>query len=229
MSEWIAQRGPARFIALANAHMVTEARCNPEFRHMLNQSGLTVPDGTPLVWCGRARGHQLRRRVYGPELLEEFCRTTEGNDYRHFFYGGAPGVATLLASQLQCRFPGMQIAGTCSPPFRPLTWQEQQSVIRSINEARPDVVWVGLGCPKQERWMYDHLGLLDVPVMVGVGQAFNIHAGLLRQAPRFMREHGLEWLFRLCLEPRRLWRRYLLGNTKFLLLLLLDSIGVGSR
>lgn len=229
MSEWIAQRGPARFIALANAHMVTEARCNPEFRHMLNQSGLTVPDGTPLVWCGRARGHQLRRRVYGPELLEEFCRTTEGNGYRHFFYGGAPGVATLLASQLQCRFPGMQIAGTCSPPFRPLTWQEQQSVIRSINEARPDVVWVGLGCPKQERWMYDHLGLLDVPVMVGVGQAFNIHAELLRQAPRFMREHGLEWLFRLCLEPRRLWRRYLLGNTKFLLLLLLDSIGVGSR
>jgi N-acetylglucosaminyldiphosphoundecaprenol N-acetyl-beta-D-mannosaminyltransferase len=102
-------------------------------------------------------------------------------------------------------------------------------VIHSINASRPDILWVGLGCPKQERWMYDHLGRLDVPVMVGVGQAFNIHAGLLHQAPRFMREHGLEWLFRLFLEPRRLWLRYLLGNTKFLLLLLLDSIGLGSR
>ena len=146
----------------------------------------------PLVWLGRLHGHSMRRRVYGPEVMETFCRET-GSGYRHFFYGGAPGVAAKLAARLEKRFH-IVVAGSCSPPFRKLTVEENNALIDQVHDAAPDVLWVGLGAPKQERWMQEQRFRLRVPVVLGVGAAFDFHSGKLRQAPRWMRENGLEFL-----------------------------------
>ena len=161
----------------------------------------------PVVWLGRWHGHLLQRRVYGPELMETFCRET-GARYRHFFYGGAPGVAERLAERLRETFR-IVVAGTYSPPFRDLTETEDEALIARIHDAVPDLLWVGLSTPKQERWMYEHRARLRVPILLGVGAAFDLNSGSLRRAPEWMRENGMEWLFRLLVEPRRLWRRYL--------------------
>jgi N-acetylglucosaminyldiphosphoundecaprenol N-acetyl-beta-D-mannosaminyltransferase len=158
--------------------------------------------------------------------MERFCEETSARGYRHFFYGGAPGVAQELAARLMIRFPGLQIAGAYCPPFRPLTQEEDDEVVSLINAARPDIVWVGLGAPKQERWMSEHQSRLAAPILVGVGAAFDFHTGRIAQAPPWMREHGLEWLFRLSREPGRLWRRYLVYGTQFVALVLLESIGL---
>jgi N-acetylglucosaminyldiphosphoundecaprenol N-acetyl-beta-D-mannosaminyltransferase len=226
MEEWISQRDGSHFIAVTNIHVLMEARHNLSFRRVLDAADLCVPDGMPLVWIGRLRGHQLKHRVYGPDLLLDFCRETKAKGYRHFFYGGAPGVPEALAAKLKHQFPMLEVAGTYSPPFRPLTPEEDARVVEMINRAGADVLWVGLGCPKQELWMYEHREMLRTPVLVGVGQAFDIHAGRLRQAPAWMREHGLEWLFRFAAEPRRLWRRYLIYNSEFVFSELLEILGV---
>lgn len=215
MQQWIAEGPRGRYVTLTNVHAIMEAQAQPAFRQALNQAASVCPDGMPLVWVGRRSGYRLPRRVYGPDLLWDFCRASERRGYSHFFYGGGPGVARRLAAELAARFPGVRVAGCYSPPFRPLSPEEDAAVVRRINDAAPDLLWVGLGCPKQEFWMHQHAGLLRVPVMLGVGQAFDIYAGNLRQAPRWMREHGLEWLFRLCLEPRRLGKRYLVHNSRF--------------
>jgi N-acetylglucosaminyldiphosphoundecaprenol N-acetyl-beta-D-mannosaminyltransferase len=222
---WIREMRGNHFVAVCNVHMVMEAQNDKHFMDVLNSSGLTVPDGKPLTWLGRHRGFNLKRRVYGPDLFQDFLAATDSRGYRHFFYGGHPAVTKEMVSRIRERFPETEIAGYYSPPFRELTAQEDADVVTMINENRADILWVGLGCPKQEIWMYDHRGRLDVPVMVGVGQAFNIVAGSLKQAPSWMREHGLEWLFRLLLEPRRLWKRYLVYNTMFLLYLALEFLG----
>ena len=214
---WIAEGPRGRYVTLTNVHAIMEAQAQPAFKLVLNQAASVCPDGMPLVWMGRGSGYAMPRRVYGPDLLWDFCRATEGQGYSHFFYGGGPGIAQRLASELKAHFPGVRVAGCYSPPFRPLSAEEDVAAVRRINDAAPDLLWVGLGCPKQEFWMHQHAGRLRVPVMLGVGQAFDIYGGSLRQAPRWMREHGLEWLFRLCLEPRRLGRRYLVNNTWFLL------------
>jgi N-acetylglucosaminyldiphosphoundecaprenol N-acetyl-beta-D-mannosaminyltransferase len=159
-------------------------------------------------------------------LMERFCAETVGNGYRHFFLGGAPGVAADLAARFAARFPGLQVAGHWSPPFRPLTAGEDAEMVSQLNAAKPDVIWVGLGAPKQERWMFEHRDLLSAPVLVGVGAAFDFHTGRVAQAPVWMREHGLEWLFRLSREPRRLWRRYLVYGPHFLALVLLDLLAL---
>ena len=177
----------------------------------------------PLVWLARWRGYALKRRVYGPELMETFCRET-GVRYRHFLYGGAPGVPELLAGILADRL-GVRVAGSYSPPFRSLMPAESEEVTRLINRTTPDVWWAGLSTPKQERWMYEHRNTLRVPVMVGVGAAFDLNSGRVRQGPRWMREHGLEWLFRLLMEPRRLWKRYLLYGSKFIGYVVLELLG----
>jgi N-acetylglucosaminyldiphosphoundecaprenol N-acetyl-beta-D-mannosaminyltransferase len=190
-------------------HGISEARRDPYFRKILSVADLVVPDGMPLVWMARLRGIGLPRRVYGPELMETFCRQT-GARYRHFFYGGAPGVAQRLAQSLEGRF-GITVAGAYTPPFRALTPLEETELAGRLHAAAPDVLWVGLGTPKQERWMYEHCHKFAVPVMLGVGAAFDLNCGRLRRAPAPMRENGLEWLFRLCMEPRRLWRRYLVS------------------
>jgi N-acetylglucosaminyldiphosphoundecaprenol N-acetyl-beta-D-mannosaminyltransferase len=213
MENWIADRCQCRFIAVTGMHGVTEAQHDVLFKHILNSADLVVPDGMPLVWLGRHHGHALGRRVYGPELMQTFCRTT-GAKYRHFFYGGMPGVAALIAGVLASRY-GINVVGEYSPPFRPLSNQEDEEIVALINAARPDVVWVGLSTPKQERWMYEHRPRLLVPAVVGVGAAFDLNSGRSRQAPRWMREHGLEWFFRLLQEPRRLWKRYLIYGSEF--------------
>ena len=213
MELMIRNRQMRNLLVFANVHVVTEAQHDPAFKLLLNDS-LTVPDGSPLVWLGRSKGFSLTRRVYGPDLMVDFLRETAGKGYRHFFYGGAPGVGDELAKIVR-RDYGAVVVGVISPPFRPLTLQEDADVVQMINDARPDVLWVGLGCPKQEKWAYAHLQALDVPVVAAVGQAFDIHSGLTKQAPRWMRENGLEWLYRLCSEPRRLWKRYLVYNTEF--------------
>jgi N-acetylglucosaminyldiphosphoundecaprenol N-acetyl-beta-D-mannosaminyltransferase len=212
LRQWIGDGGPARFVAVTGMHGVMEARQSPEFHQILAEADLVVPDGMPLVWVGRSYGLNLHRRVYGPELMETFLRET-GGAYRHFFYGGAEGVADRLAVIARERF-GIRIAGTWCPPFRPLTDDEENQVAAMIEETRPDVIWIGLSTPKQERWMHAHRHL-KAPVMIGVGAAFDFHTGRASQAPVWMRENGFEWLFRLMSEPRRLWRRYIVLGGKF--------------
>jgi exopolysaccharide biosynthesis WecB/TagA/CpsF family protein len=224
MLGWIRARDGCRSVAAADMHCIVEAQRDPSYKSILNATDLVVPDGMPLVWLGRRKGHILRRRVYGPDLLVAFCEEGAGLGYRHFFYGGEPGVAERLAESLKIRFPGLNVVGTCSPPFRPLSADEDAEMVEMINRAAPDVLWVGLGAPKQERWMHEHKDQVRVPVLVGVGAAFDLLSGRRRQAPRWMREHGFEWLFRLLQEPRRLWRRYLVYGSQFIAYLALDSL-----
>ena len=226
MERWIGERNGCHWTAVTGMHGVTQAQRDPAFRETLNAADLVVPDGMPLVWLSRLRGHRLKRRVYGPELMLAFCEQTARKGYRHFFYGGAPGVPEHLAKRLQVRFPGLQVVGTYSPPFRPLRAEEDEQIVAIIKTADPDVLWVGLSTPKQELWMHEHRDRLNVPVIVGVGAAFDINSGRIRQAPRWMREHGLEWLFRLIQEPRRLWRRYLLRGSQFLFYVTLELLGL---
>jgi len=181
-----------------------ECQRDPELRRIYNASGMTTPDGMPLVWLSRLHGYHHVDRVYGPDLMLALCERSVKRGYRHFFYGGAEGVPEHLAARLQSRFPGLIVAGTYSPPFRPLRPEEDEQIVQLINETSPDIVWVGLGSPKQERWMAEHIDRLTAPVLIGVGAAFDFHTGRKPQAPRWMQRSGLEWLFRLLTEPRRL-------------------------
>jgi N-acetylglucosaminyldiphosphoundecaprenol N-acetyl-beta-D-mannosaminyltransferase len=212
MERWIGEGRTGRYIAVTGMHGLTETRQDAHFREILNQADLVVPDGMPLVWLARWHKYSLRRRVPGSELMIAFCRET-GRRYRHFFYGGAPGVAEDLAHILAQRY-GIVVAGTYCPPFRPLNENEEKEVASRIEAAVPDVLWVGLSTPKQERWMYEHRDTLGVPVMLGVGAAFDFNSGRVRRAPTWMGELGLEWFFRLLVDPRRLWRRYLVAIPK---------------
>jgi N-acetylglucosaminyldiphosphoundecaprenol N-acetyl-beta-D-mannosaminyltransferase len=205
--QWIKNRDTGKYVAVTGMHGVAESRQDPRFRKILNQAALVVPDGMPLVWLGRWHGHSMRRRVTGAELMLAFCREM-GPRARHFFYGGAPGVAEDLARQLHEQF-NITVAGTYTPPYRPLTDDEELDLAVQVKAAAPDILWVGLSTPKQERWMYDHRENLKVPVMLGVGAAFDMNSGRLKRAPAWMRESGLEWFYRLLSEPRRLWKRYL--------------------
>jgi N-acetylglucosaminyldiphosphoundecaprenol N-acetyl-beta-D-mannosaminyltransferase len=224
LEHWILQRSRPHYVAVTGMHGITEAQYDPQFRSILRSADLVVPDGMPLVWIGRWRGFRLRRRVYGPELMATFFQQT-GDRYRHFFYGGAPGVADRLSEVARQRY-GIRVVGTYCPPFRPLTEEEDREAMQVIAESRADVLWIGLSTPKQERWMSEHLSKVSVPVMLGVGAAFDLNAGTLRQAPSWMREHGLEWLFRLAAEPRRLWRRYVIFGSKFAWKVSLELLGL---
>lgn len=227
IEEWIGLRDGCRYIAVTGMHGVTEAQHDGEFKSILNAAALVVPDGYPLVWLGRRKGFpKLKRRVYGPELMASFCEQTAAKGYRHFFYGGARGVAEELSRRFADIHPGLLVVGTYSPPFRALTPNEDSEVLSTIHDSRPDIVWVGLSTPKQERWMFEHCNRLSVPVLVGVGAAFDFHTKRTAQAPIWMRENGLEWLFRLIREPRRLWRRYLIYGAEFVLLVILESLGL---
>ena len=226
IENWIARRDACRFIAVADMHSVMEAVHSRSFKSTLETADMVVPDGFPLVWFGRRKGFALHRRVYGPQLMALFCEHSVAKRYRHFFYGGAPGVADDLAARFSVRFPGLHIAGVHSPPFRPLTPEEDRDEVAKINAACADVVWIGLGAPKQERWMLEHRRVLNAPVLVGVGAAFDFHSGRVSQAPSWMGEHGLEWFYRLMMEPRRLWRRYLIHGSEFAALVLLELLGV---
>lgn len=224
LENWIAERDGCHYVAVTGMHGVSESVSDPKFRAALDAASLVVCDGMPLVWLGRLHGHALRRRVYGPELMETFCKTT-GAKYRHFFYGGAEGVPDQLANVMHAKY-GIRVVGTYSPPFRALTPEEDREVVAMIEAARPDVLWVGLSTPKQERWMYEHREKITVPAVLGVGAAFDLNTGRLNQAPRWMRENGLEWLFRLWTEPKRLWRRYLVNGPMFVWNVGLELINV---
>jgi len=207
MERLIESRKSGSYVAVTGMHGVAEARQDSRFREILNSADLVVPDGMPLVWLGRWHRLPIRHRVPGSELMAAFCEKT-GCRYRHFFYGGAPGVAEDLAQQLHRRFK-IVVAGTYTPPFRPLTDFEESKVAVLVEASHPDLLWVGLSTPKQERWMYEHRKRLNVSLMLGVGAAFDMNSSWLLRAPQWMRGSGVEWLFRLLAEPRRLWKRYL--------------------
>ena len=229
VSSWIEQGEKGKMVTFSTVHMLVEGIRNPEFARLLQQSDLNCPDGMPLVWYGRKKAGKDVQRVCGPEFMPAFCAATAKMNLRHFFYGGGAGVAAQAAGELQRRNPGMYIAGFYSPPFRPLTQEEDEEVVRLINAAKPDVVWVGLGCPKQEIWIDEHRNRLNVPVLLAVGQAIDIVAGTKRRAPRLLCTFGLVWLYRLYQEPRRLWRRYIVYNSIFLVKLLLEALQTPRR
>lgn len=219
---WIARR-EQQYVCITGVHGVMESQRDPALRAILCRSGLTTPDGMPLVWLSKLHGFRQVQRVYGPDLMLAMCERSREKGYRHFLYGGDEELVAALAARLRQRYSGLQIVGAYAPPFRPVTLEEDTAIIRMINDACPDVVWVGLSTPKQERWMAEHHRRITAPILVGVGAAFDFHAGRKRQAPRWMRRNGLEWLFRLFQEPKRLWRRYLLNNPRFVGLIVLQT------
>ncbi len=203
------------YICVTGVHGVMEAQNDENFRAILNHAFLCTPDGMPMVWMGKIHGYSEMRRVYGPDLMLEVCAWSEKNQCRHFFFGGADGVADKLAEKLKARFPKMQIVGTFTPPFRPLNPAEENELREKIRVARPDILWVGLSTPKQEKFMAEFSPTLEATLTIGVGAAFDFHSGRIKQAPRWMQHSGLEWFYRFCTEPRRLARRYLKNNPLF--------------
>ena len=214
IERWIADR-ERHYVCICTVHTVMECHRDPALQRAVNAAGLRTPDGMPLVWLSRRAGHRHVQRVYGPDLMLELCARSAVTGHRHFFYGGAPGVAGELAARLQRRFPGLQVAGTYTPPVLPVGAIEDAATIERINASGADIVWVGLGTPKQDWWVANHRPLLEAPVLIAVGAAFDFHSGRVRQAPRWMQRNGLEWLFRLSQDPRRLWKRYVFGNAWF--------------
>jgi N-acetylglucosaminyldiphosphoundecaprenol N-acetyl-beta-D-mannosaminyltransferase len=221
---WIEHR-QSQYVCVTPAHVVMDGYWNPEVRVWINRAGMATPDGMGIVWLLKAKGHRTVSRVYGPDLMPATCQHGLADHRRHYFYGGEPGVADALAARLSGRFPGLRVAGTFSPPFRMLTAEEDASAIRRINESEPDILWIGIGSPHQEQWMAEHLGKVKVPVMIGVGAAFDFLSGRKRHAPLWVQRSGLEWLFRLGSEPRRLWRRYA-QYPLFFGLVLLQTLGI---
>jgi N-acetylglucosaminyldiphosphoundecaprenol N-acetyl-beta-D-mannosaminyltransferase len=206
----------ARYICVTSVHGVITARDDPDTARILNAADIATPDGMPLVWALRSFGARGQQRVYGPELMLRVCRDAALHGHRVFLYGGREETLAVLQSRLEAQFPGLAIAGAYAPPFRELTAAEEESAVEQIRRSDADIVFVGISTPKQERWMYAHRLTFPGVVMLGVGAAFDFHAGLVRQAPPWMQRRGLEWLFRLAVEPRRLWRRYLLVTPRFL-------------
>jgi N-acetylglucosaminyldiphosphoundecaprenol N-acetyl-beta-D-mannosaminyltransferase len=225
---WIENRERGRTVTFATVHMLVEGIRDPDIRKLLSRTDMNCPDGMPLVWYGRRRAAASVERVCGPDFLPAFCAATADMNLRHYFYGGAEGIAEKAAAELTRLYPGIQIAGAFSPPFRTLSADEKIEIACSINATKPDVVWVCLGCPKQETWIDEFRSRLDAPVLLAVGLAVDIVAGAKGRAPAPMRVLGLEWLFRLFQEPRRLWRRYLIYNSIFLYHLLAEMLDAGS-
>jgi N-acetylglucosaminyldiphosphoundecaprenol N-acetyl-beta-D-mannosaminyltransferase len=215
LEKWRAE-GRREYVLCTSVHGLVEAQRDPEIRSALNQSGLTTEDGMPLVWWCQRSGYPDASRVSGTDLLLAMCERAPQSGHRHYFYGGSPRVVEALVSRLVQRFPGLVIAGHRSPPFRPLTQEEDAADIQAINETRPDFVWVGLGMPKQDKWIVQHVGKIEAAALLGVGAAFDFVAGTKQRAPLWMQRSGLEWLFRLVTEPRRLAHRYLVYNSIFL-------------
>lgn len=225
VGEWITARRPA-YICLAPAHNLMACRADPKLRQVFNRATLVVPDGMGTVWFLRLLGHKAGR-VYGPDLMLAACRRGLESGWRHFFLGGTSQVADMLVSRLKADFPALQVAGVLSPPFRELSKNEKDAMVDQINMAWSDIVWVGLGSPKQEFWMAEFRQRLQAPVLIGVGAAFDFLSGAKPQAPKWIQRMGLEWLFRLVTEPRRLWRRYA-GYPLFVALAAAQLVGLAN-
>jgi N-acetylglucosaminyldiphosphoundecaprenol N-acetyl-beta-D-mannosaminyltransferase len=219
--DWIDAAVAARarsYVCVAAVHTVMACQEDPALRAAVLGADFTVPDGQPLVWALRALGHDLDDRVYGPELMDRACARAARTGQRFYLYGGRnTGALVELTRTLRLRHPGLKIVGGYAPPFRVLTDDEEDAVAADIARSGADVVWVGIGVPKQEKWMARMRDRISAPVLIGVGAAFDFHAGLVPQAPARMQRCGLEWLFRFAQEPRRLWRRYLRYNPRFVL------------
>ncbi len=209
--------GRRDYVCCVSVHGIVTAQRDPVVRAALNGAGLATQDGMPLVWWSRRAGYPNTGRACGPDLMEAICAVSAARGYRHYFYGGSPVVLERLVARLQQRHPGLIIAGHHAPPFRKLTDEEDAADVAAINAAHADFVWVGLGMPKQEKWIAAHVGRIDATAMLGVGAAFDFHAGATPRAPVWMQRSGIEWLFRLASEPRRLARRYLIDNSIFVL------------
>jgi N-acetylglucosaminyldiphosphoundecaprenol N-acetyl-beta-D-mannosaminyltransferase len=207
VNRWI-DKGQREYVVLTGAHGIVEMQKDAELRDINNQAALVTPDGMPVVWIGKLKGHKNLEKVYAPTIMRAMFADGVSHDVRHYLYGGAEGVAETLKATLERDHPGVRIVGTYCPPFRPLASDEVRSIAKTINEARPHVVWVGLGCPKQERWMHQFRPLLDANALIGVGAGFDFLAGRVRLAPPWIQSSGFEWAYRTLQDPRRLLKRY---------------------
>ena len=223
VQSWIVRREKA-YVCVAPVSTVVQCREDEAYKRIVNGAQMVTPDGMPLVWLGRLQGNKDIARTYGPDLMLQICGSGLKRGCRHYFYGATPEVLERLESRLKNQFPGIKIVGNFSPGFSRQCQDESPEVLQEINRLQPDILWVGLGSPKQDFWMHRHRDKLEVPVMIGVGAAFDFLAGTKKQAPVWMRRGGLEWFFRLCCEPKRLWKRYTIGNCKFIYYLFRDSL-----
>jgi N-acetylglucosaminyldiphosphoundecaprenol N-acetyl-beta-D-mannosaminyltransferase len=223
--ELISRNGKG-YVCVTGVHGVMEAQVDPSLRTIQNNSFLTVPDGMPMVWVGRLQGHDHMRRVYGPDFMIDLCQHSVARGFRHFLYGGNDGVAEQLATNLRNRIPGLQVVGTYTPPFRPLNAEEEQELFAKVAECKPDVIWVGLSTPKQERFMAQYIDRLDTKLMVGVGAAFDLHTGRMIDAPDWVKAIGMQWFHRMLQEPRRLAKRYLINNPIFIYRIMMQFTGI---
>ena len=221
VATWASDNARTRLVTFTNVHMLTEGFRSDDFRKIHTQMDLNCPDGMPLVWLGRLRGRQVSR-VSGPEFMEAFCANPSHQILRHFFYGGKEGVAERLIAKLKIKNPLLQVSGYYAPPFRAISSEEDISIVSRINNSDANIVWVSLGCPKQEVWIHEHRDKLRAPVLIAVGLAFDIIAGDKRRAPRLLSDIGLEWLYRLMQEPTRLGKRYIQSNSLFFYMLFLS-------
>jgi N-acetylglucosaminyldiphosphoundecaprenol N-acetyl-beta-D-mannosaminyltransferase len=208
--------GARGYVCVTGVHGVMEAQKDPAFRQILNRSLLTTPDGMPTVWVGKLQGFSGMDRVYGPDLMAHVCRMSCEKGYTHFLYGGGPGTAVRLKDALTARFPGLKVVGTYTPPFRPLNAEEERELLERVSSVKPDIFWVGLSTPKQERFMAQYLQKIEARIMVGVGAAFDYHTGAIKESPAWMKKAGLQWAHRLAQEPTRMAKRYLKNNPAFL-------------
>jgi N-acetylglucosaminyldiphosphoundecaprenol N-acetyl-beta-D-mannosaminyltransferase len=213
LSGWAMAR-QSRYVCICNVHSVVTARQDMTFARVIREADMATPDGAPVAWLMRRLGVASQERINGPDLMWHYCAEAARRDEPIYLYGGQQSTLDILQRKLLEHFPGLKIAGAYSPPYRPLTAEEDASVVEAINASGAGTVWVSLGCPKQEQWMAEHRGRINA-VMIGVGAAFDYHAGTIQRAPLWMQRNGLEWLHRVCSEPRRLWKRYLVTNTLF--------------
>lgn len=211
-----------KYICVSNVHTTVMSYENEEYRKIQNGAAMALPDGAPLSSYSRRKGYKQAQRVTGPDLMQELFAISKDKGYRHYFYGATEETLQSMKEVLERDYPGIQIAGMYAPPFRALTPQEDAQIVAKINESRPDFIWIGLGAPKQEEWMYQHMGQLQ-GVLIGVGAGFDYLAGYIKRAPRWMQRMSLEWLYRLLQDPKRLWRRYFTSNVKFICLTRMDK------
>lgn len=223
IDEWIQQKGK-RYICIAPVSTIVDAQNDQDYRKAVTGADMITPDGMPLVWIGRLTGKHHIGRTYGPDLLETLCMEGEAKGYRHFFYGATAESSQRLEINLKKQFPNIRIAGRYVPDQLPIHFSEKEEILKAIDQSGADILWIGLGSPKQDFWMAEHRNRLNVPVMIGVGAAFDFIAGTKPQATPWMRQAGLEWFFRLCCEPRRLAKRYFIGNAQFIYFLIKDLV-----
>jgi N-acetylglucosaminyldiphosphoundecaprenol N-acetyl-beta-D-mannosaminyltransferase len=225
VERWITERR-REYVCVTGMHGVVESLQSEPLRQIHNRAGLVTPDGRPMVWLLWGHGHRNAGQVCGAEFMEAVLAHGVTRGWRHYLFGTKPETLALLEARLKARLPELKIVGRFSPPFREITPEEDARIVEEINGSGADIVWVGLSTPKQERWMAAHRSRLDASALMGVGAAFDFHAGTVRQAPRFIRQSGFEWLYRLAAEPRRLWRRYSRGVPIFLWQVLLQKSGL---